>query len=328
MTWLEQFRPQNLGECIGIRSEFNAIKQFFVSWKEGRPIGDLLILSGLAGTGKTTLVHAIGNDLNMEVIEVNASMTRNKDALESAIAPAYLSTFSGRMRILLLDEADGIRAWQVIEGLVKSPPCAIVLTANDQSKIPYSLRKQSLQYNLQPPSERHRLRLIDRICEEEGLGHPQSVRVLIARECTSWRSVVATLQTTPEDIEVEDLEERLHDVSQADAITSVLKGKPVPKSPRNITLLNYANYNGVDVSDGLLLYQWSKQVAGMSKISQAWAEAIRVKGLVDTPPFRKKKDKQPKATTSAPQTRTKQTTVQDEPKTPPPQANGFGGFFT
>lgn len=327
MTWLEEFRPQTLDDCIGVRSEFNAIKQFFASWKEERPIGNLLLLAGLAGTGKTTIVHAIAADLDMDVTEVNASIVRTKEPLTTAIAPAYLSSFGNRKRILLLDESDGIKAWQVVEDIAKNPPCAIVMTANDQSKIPYAVRKQSLQFNLQPPTQRHRLRLVDRICDAKSLMHGDAVRHKIAESCTSWRSVVATLQTTPENIDVESLEVRLHDVSQIQAVQHILKGKAVPKAPRNITILNHAVYNGCDVADGVLLLQWSRSVAGLAKVSQAWAEALRVKGPIDTPPFRNVMKKK-QATTTTKATRTEPTPKKESSVAPPPKTEGFGGFFS
>ena len=328
MTWLETHRPQSVSECIGIRSEFNAIKQFFQSWKEERPIGSLLILGGIAGTGKTTLVHAIANDLEMELMEVNASDTRNVDSLGAAVAQAYQSTFDNSKRILLLDEADGIKAWGPIERVIASPPCAVVLTANTTTKIPFAIRKQALQFALEPPSLRHRRRLIDFICEEEGLEHDGHTRNLIAQACTTWRSVVVTLQTTPVGVEEAELHERLHDMSNTDSLIRLLTGREYTGQPQGESIVRYAIYNGGDGDDiakALLLMAHSRKVTGLHQVAQAYTRALRCADPVETPPFRKRKSPtEPSATHTA----SKPTTPKTTSPTPTPSVDGFGGFFS
>ncbi|MBY9010573.1 MAG: AAA family ATPase, partial [Candidatus Lokiarchaeota archaeon] len=44
-----------------------------------------VLLEGPPGIGKTTIAYAMANDLNMEVIETNASDTRTKGAIESKL---------------------------------------------------------------------------------------------------------------------------------------------------------------------------------------------------------------------------------------------------
>ena len=87
---------------------------------------------GPPGTGKTTLVHTLARQLDYDVVEMNASDVRNKEALQARIAPVFQNTSNliGKRIMLFLDEVDGISGREDTGGLDtlinshrKSQPC-------------------------------------------------------------------------------------------------------------------------------------------------------------------------------------------------------------
>ena len=66
--WVEQYRPSKIDECILPTEIKNTFKQIV---KQGE-IPNLL-LSGTAGTGKTTIAKALCNELDCDVMMINGS---------------------------------------------------------------------------------------------------------------------------------------------------------------------------------------------------------------------------------------------------------------
>lgn len=100
--WVEKYRPKTIGECILPQR----IKDIFNGIKESGVIPNLL-LSGSAGTGKTSVAKALCNELDCEVLFINGSSERAVDTLRTKIT-AFCSTVSvyGQQKVVLIDEAD------------------------------------------------------------------------------------------------------------------------------------------------------------------------------------------------------------------------------
>jgi len=78
------------------------------------PVKAAILLEGPPGVGKTSIVYALANDLNMEVIETNASDTRTREVLEKRLTETTKSrgimdfVAQSKQKIILIDEIDGI----------------------------------------------------------------------------------------------------------------------------------------------------------------------------------------------------------------------------
>lgn len=103
MIWEEKYRPKTIDECILP----SATKKFFQSMVNKKELPNLL-LSGPAGTGKTTAALALCNQLDYEVLMINGSNEgRLIETLRNKITNfASQMSLSGQLKCVLIDEAD------------------------------------------------------------------------------------------------------------------------------------------------------------------------------------------------------------------------------
>jgi replication factor C large subunit len=115
MMWSEKHRPKKVEQMVGNeKARLDALK-WLTGWVSGsKP----LLLIGPPGTGKTTLVNTLARQFDYDLVEMNASDTRNKDILQERIAPLFQNTgIFGRKIMLFLDEVDGISGREDSGGL-------------------------------------------------------------------------------------------------------------------------------------------------------------------------------------------------------------------
>jgi len=97
--WVEKYRPQTLDDFIGNEQVKEKVGIFLQS-------GDLgnLLLSGPAGTGKTSLAKLIINQLGCDYLYINASDENSVDTIRDKVK-GFASTVSlGGIKIIILDE--------------------------------------------------------------------------------------------------------------------------------------------------------------------------------------------------------------------------------
>ena len=68
-SWTIKYAPQNTKEICSQNKAIETLKEFIINYKNQAKKAALLY--GPTGTGKTSSVYAIANELNSEIIEVN-----------------------------------------------------------------------------------------------------------------------------------------------------------------------------------------------------------------------------------------------------------------
>ncbi|MGC9780174.1 MAG: replication factor C large subunit [Candidatus Heimdallarchaeota archaeon] len=179
VPWTELYRPTNLGQVVGNEDAIEALRDWFDSWspKAKRKVA---LLHGPAGTGKTSSVIALATERGYELVEMNASDKRNKDAiLRIAGSSAKEGTLTGGTtgkRILLIDEVDGITGREDRGGakslvdVIKEAAVPIICTANNAyHKKLKALRKESKVISYHPIHQEYILKVLKKISRDQKL---------------------------------------------------------------------------------------------------------------------------------------------------------------
>ena len=137
--WVEKYRPRKIEDCILT----NELKETFKQFLNKKEIPNLL-LSGTAGTGKTTVARALCEELGADYIMINGSDEgRQIDTLRHKIknfASTVSLTETAGHKVVIVDEADYMNADSVqpalrnfIETFYKN--CRFIFTCNYKNKI-------------------------------------------------------------------------------------------------------------------------------------------------------------------------------------------------
>jgi replication factor C large subunit len=203
-AWTVKYKPKSLVEVVGNKEAIQQLVNWIESWGKGVPKKRAAFLYGSPGIGKTVTVEALGADLNMELVEKNASDYRTEEAVKrfAGLASQFGSLFGGK-RLVLLDELDGLTGAAdrggvgAITEIVKTAQCPIVLIANNPYDPRFSnLRNSCLLIEFKKPPSSEVMKHLKRICENEKIQAEESALKFIAQRSNGdIRSAVNDLQS-------------------------------------------------------------------------------------------------------------------------------------
>ncbi|MHA2036681.1 MAG: replication factor C large subunit [Promethearchaeota archaeon] len=216
MPWVEKYRPKSLKDMAlptarvsgqrvklseeltkfvrkffterkKINQENNRIKTFNKTVIEKEQKEELkisldkaaVLLEGPPGIGKTSIVYALANDLNMEVVETNASDTRTRKTLERRLKETTKSRgimdfiTQTKEKLILIDEVDGIYGVQD-RGAVPT-----ILDLVEKTQFPIIMCSNEYKTSLQPLYNKIRRFEVNRLPKEEIL---KIVRNILKKE--------------------------------------------------------------------------------------------------------------------------------------------------
>jgi len=153
--WVEKYRPSSLTDYV---FQDSTLRTFVESCIEEQTIPHLL-LSGIQGSGKTTLAYILINHLNIDpsdVLTINASDENRAEVVRDKIK-SFITTFGfGDLKIVHLEEADYISlAGQAImrkymeEGFADR--ARFIITCNYESKIIPAIRSRCQHFRFKRP---------------------------------------------------------------------------------------------------------------------------------------------------------------------------------
>ena len=200
--WVEKYRPQTIDDCILP----NHIKKTFKDVVNGGELHNML-LTGTAGTGKTTVARALCNELDLDYLLVNGSEESGIDTLRNKIKQ-FASTISlqGGYKVVILDEADYLNPQSTqpaLRGFIEefSANCRFILTCNFKNRIiePLHSRCSVVEFNISKKDSTELcgsfLARCKHILDTEKVDYETPVVAeLIMKHMPDWRRVLNELQ--------------------------------------------------------------------------------------------------------------------------------------
>jgi DNA polymerase III delta prime subunit len=136
--WVEAYRPKTLNDYVFQNSDQQTQ---FQSWVNAGSIPHIL-LTGPAGTGKTSAAKMLINELNLnplDVLEINASSDNRIEVMRERIINFASTRPFGDLKVILLDEADYLTpsSQAALRGTMEQfhETCRFILTGNYANKI-------------------------------------------------------------------------------------------------------------------------------------------------------------------------------------------------
>ncbi|KAJ1791435.1 DNA replication factor C complex subunit Rfc1, partial [Coemansia sp. RSA 2399] len=229
--WTEKYKPTKLKDLCGHRSNADMIIQWLGWWASGTiPEKRAVLISGPPGIGKTTTAHLVAKLAGFDVLELNASETRSKNALKSILGSAVGNrsmlefdrkkirqmeaeqetqqendaglqqalTSSGAKRLaIIMDEVDGMSGGdrggtaELIQ-LVKRTKVPIICICNDrQSTKVRSLANHCEDIKFRRPTEQQMRARLNTIAFREGLTlGPNAIAQLVQSTHNDIRQII------------------------------------------------------------------------------------------------------------------------------------------
>lgn len=229
--WVEKYRPRTLSDCI-LPDELSSKLDKFVA------NGDFpnLMLSGTQGTGKTTVARALCNDLNMDVLVINASKDGNIDTLRTTIQNFAMNrSFESKRKCVILDEADYLNANSTQPALRNfieefSKTCRFIFTCNHPSRIIEPLHSRLAEINFshskadQRIMAKHFLARLCHILDSETVEYDKAtIAQLILKYTPDYRKMINVLQNVTTGGELESKAIGNLDVTEFENLAKMIK---------------------------------------------------------------------------------------------------------
>jgi len=233
--WIRKYSPGRISEIIGQGSAISMIKNFVNNYKKQKKRA--VLIYGASGCGKTSSIYALANELNLEVVEMNASDFRNKDQINSIAGAAsqQMSLFGGG-KIILIDELDGIAGRQDFGGvasiakLISESKFPIIMTLqNPYNKKFSSIRNKCEMLKFEDLDANSIFMILKNIADKERIKYDDtSLKRLARRNQGDARGAINDLQILTsegklEESTIDELSERNRTENMLQALVKVFK---------------------------------------------------------------------------------------------------------
>ncbi len=199
--WCESYRPRTVSDCILPPQ----LKDTFQTFVDDTKVPNM-ILSGPAGTGKTSVAKAMLEEIGSDYIVINGSMNGNIDTLRTTIQQfASTVSFGGVRKYVILDEADYLSnlTQASLRNFMEeySENCGFILTCNYKNRIidPLHSRCSVIEFKFDKSDVQDlAVRVMQRvsfILKNETIEYdPKAVALVVRRHMPDWRRIINEVQ--------------------------------------------------------------------------------------------------------------------------------------
>ena len=195
--WVEKYRPKSISEVIfqddRQRKQFDAFIE----------AGDIphLFLTGVQGTGKTTVSRALIRDLSVDpsdVLKINCS-DEKIDAMRSKVTNFAMSMPMGKFKVVRLEEIDylSLDGQALLRSLIEeaSGSCRFIATCNYANKVIPPLKSRFQEFYFKAPDKDKVALRVAEMLDTEGVDYqPEDLLTYVDVGYPDIRKVIQLLQ--------------------------------------------------------------------------------------------------------------------------------------
>ena len=200
--WVEAYSPKTVQDCILPEK----IKTTFLQYVNDGQFPNL-ILAGPAGSGKTSLARALCNDIDADLLFVNASLDRGIGDVRNTVAQfASTSSLTGQQKVVFLDEADNLTqdSQKALRALIEEfqNHCRFILTCNYPYNIIEAIHSRCTVFDFQVTSQKELkkqtgefgLRVVKILKDNDVEFNPKILLQFMESYAPDWRGILNNLQ--------------------------------------------------------------------------------------------------------------------------------------
>lgn len=199
MDWALKYRPRVLDDLIGQDVNKEILKDLVNKDK----LFSAMIFYGRSGCGKTTTARILVNELNAEMIELDAASNNGVEDARNIKDMASKLALTGRKKIFIIDEAHMLSrsAWNALLKIIEEPNSKthFIFCTTEYTAIPTTIRGRSHMfkfYAIQPEILKD---YAGYILHQENIKMPEEVADLIIKESKGQvRDMLKLLQVAAE----------------------------------------------------------------------------------------------------------------------------------
>ena len=257
--FIEEYRPMIREDYSDPVGNYNSMKRWMMSvidTKKFKPSFKTALLHGKSGTGKTTLVKMLCNELDVELVVKNSSEEFKKEQLFETWKESSVNSLE-KQKIILLDEADGISEsiQEKLLPLLKSARVPIILVANDLYRMIAQIRYSTFKLEFRPPTSNQIFKTLVRVSERSGIKTSQKRLTQISERAHNYRDAINILELTKDmpDGMIDIFTTPYSEFTTIELIQEILCGKdpPIGVEPAILTPWLYENAEDKSVVESI-----------------------------------------------------------------------------
>lgn len=232
--WYEKYQPKDLEEFIFANP---ADKKLFNSFADDQDIPNLLI-SGIQGTGKTSMVHILINELGIEKFDtkiINGSSKTGVDNIRNSVEGFVKTLATGKFKVVVFEEAEelSLQAQKALRMIIDNAPDTVkwIFTSNYPDKIIPALHSRLQHVHINQLDYESIVERILEIMVSENIDYEQEEDIYthVDAYTPDLRKIINSIQQFSVDGALSPLEERNGGSNGFDEWEQLWKGKKIDK---------------------------------------------------------------------------------------------------